>query len=175
MTATQILACQCGRFHLQISGDPFVTSECHCNSCRDAAGRMQTSRPMTGDNGGTPFVLYRKDRVQFLDGTGLLRGHRLSEGAPTRRVVTTCCNTPAFLEFQSGHWLSLYASLWPEATRPASQIRTMTSDLPSTAQLDTALPSGKWTTTRFYGKLLAAWIAMGFKSPKLDVEEAKPA
>lgn len=128
---------------------------------------------MTGANGGTPFVLYRKDRVRFPDGTSLLQGHRLSDSAPTRRVVTTCCQTPIFLEFSGAHWLSLYASLWPEQARPALQIRTMTSDLPPGTVLDATLPSGGWPTAGFYAKLLGAWIAMGFKTPKIAVEEAK--
>lgn len=175
MSQKTTLACACGKFHVEVTGEPFVTAECHCNSCREAAGRLDTVRPMAAENGGTPFVLYRKDRVSFPDGTGLLRGHRLSETAPTRRVVTTCCNTPVFLEFAGAHWLSLYASLWPEGARPALQIRTMTSDLPPGTTLDDALPAGGWTTAGFYAKLLGAWIAMGFKTPKITVEEEKAA
>ena len=169
---TTTLACDCGRFHIELSGDPFITAECHCTSCRTAAGRMQTSRPITVANGGTPYVLYRKDRVRFPDGTALLRSHRLSPTAPTRRVVTACCDTPIFVEFQGGHWLSLYASLWPQAQRPAMQIRTQTANAPAQAQLDDSLPAGFWTTAGFYGKLLAAWIGMGFHAPKIDVREA---
>jgi hypothetical protein len=175
MPTTTIVSCACGTYDLELVGDPFITAECHCNSCREAATRLSTlplGRPMRGDNGGTPFVLYRKDRVRFPDGTALLQGHRLSANAPTRRVVTTCCGTPVFLEFQGAHWLSLYASLWPQPERPPSQIRTMTSDLPAGATLDDALPAGKWTTAGFYAKLLAAWIAMGFKSPALEIAEA---
>jgi len=175
LTQSTNLACACGKFHIEVIGSPFITTECHCDSCREAASRLATSRPMAGENGGTPFVLYRKDRVRFPEGTGLLRGHRLSEKAPTRRVVTTCCNTPVFLEFSGAHWLSLYASLWPDATRPALQIRTMTSDLPAGTTLDDTLPSGGWPTAGFYAKLLGAWIAMGFKTPKVDLEEEKAA
>lgn len=177
MSQTKKLSCACGKFHIELEGAPFITTECHCNSCREAATRLATlplARPMTEANGGTPFVLYRKDRVRFPDGTALLRAHRLSDKAPARRAVTTCCNSPVFLEFQSGHWLSLYASLWPSATRPPIQIRTMTSDLPDPSVLDRAIPSGKWSTAGFYAKLLAAWIAMGFKVPKIEVEEALP-
>jgi hypothetical protein len=169
---TTTLACQCGRFHLELTGAPLITAECHCTSCRTAAERMETSRPMTAANGGTPYVLYRKDRVTFPDGTALLRGYRLSEKAPTRRVVTTCCDTPVFVEFNGGHWLSIYASLWPTTARPEMEIRTQTGDVPEGTRLDDTLPAGALTTAGFYGKLLTAWIAMGFKSPKIDIAEA---
>lgn len=174
MTETTRLACACGSFHLELSGDPFFATECHCNSCREAARRFDAlppAFPLAGPNGGTPYILYRKDRVHFPDGTQLLRAHRLGDKAPTRRVLTTCCNSPVFLEFQGGHWLSLYAGLWPDATRPATQIRTMTSDLPEHHLLDDALPAGKAATAGFYGKLLLAWIAMGFRSPRIAVPE----
>ncbi len=169
------LACACGQFHLELVGSPFIATECHCNSCREAAQRLSElppAFPLTAPNGGTPYILYRKDRVRFPDGTALLTANRLTDSAPTRRVLTHCCNSPVFLEFESGHWLSLYANLWPDAARPVIDIRTMTADLPETTKLDGALPAGKWTTAGFYARLLAAWIAMGFKVPRIEVREA---
>jgi hypothetical protein len=83
-------------------------------------------------------------------------------------VVAACCNSPVFLEFQSGHWLSLYTSLWPAAEAPAMQLRTMVSDLPNAMHLDDRLPNAKRQTLGFYAALLGAWVAMGFRVPKLD-------
>jgi hypothetical protein len=172
MTASTTLACPCGRFHLEVIGEPLIAAECHCRSCRTAAVQMNTVPEMANAQGGTPYVLYRKDRVRFPDGTGLLLGHRLLPDAPTRRVVTTCCNAPIFVEFNGGHWLSLYASLWPAGERPPMEIRTQTANVPQGTELDDSLPSGKWTTAGFYARLLAAWMAMGFRSPKVEVAEA---
>ena len=169
------LSCACGRFNVELLGDPFVTAECHCASCRKGSqllSALPTSHGVTAENGGTPYVLYRKDRVRFPDGTSLLRGYRLSDKAPTRRVVSTCCNTPIFVEFNGGHWLSLYASLWPSEAQPTMQIRTQVGDTPAGTSLDSTLPAGFGTTAGFYAKLLAVWIAMGFKSPTIEVEEA---
>lgn len=171
---TMRLSCACGWFHLELSGAPFITAECHCKSCREGGWQLDAlpvSRSVTAENGGTPYVLYRKDRVGFPDGTALLRGYRLSEKAPTRRVVTTCCNTPVFVEFNGAHWLSLYASLWDNQARPAMQIRTQTENAPPGTMLDSSLPAGGWTTAGFYAKLLAVWIAMGLKVPKIEVAE----
>lgn len=126
---------------------------------------------MLEDNGGTQFVLYRKDRVAFIRGQALLEAFRLGPKTPTRRVISRCCNSPIFLEFQSGHWLSLYASLWPEAERPKPELRTMTSDRTDGVRFDDGVPAGTRQTWRFYGKLLGAWIAMGFKSPRIEIGE----
>ncbi|WP_244557427.1 hypothetical protein [Devosia lucknowensis] len=124
---------------------------------------------MTSASGGVPYVLYRKDMVGFPDGTDSLAEFRLSETSPTRRVLTTCCSTPVFTEFSGGHWVSLFASLWPEDKRPPMQIRTQTGDVDEGTTLDASLPAGAMTTAGFYAKLLAAWIAMGFKVPKIAV------
>lgn len=174
MPSSTRLTCACRQFEMVVAGAPFISTECHCSSCREAGGRMEKlplARPMLEPNGGTQFVLYRKDRIEIARGQDLLRGYRLSDKAPTRRVVATCCNSPVFLEFKGGHWLSLYSSLWPEGAAPAPDIRTMTGDRTADTALDGAIPSGKWQTMGFYGKLLTAWIAMGFKAPAIEIRD----
>lgn len=172
MAKTTELSCTCGAFALELTGEPFIATECHCTSCREAGARLEAlplSRPMRGANLGTPFVLYRKDRVRFLRGADRLAEFRLNEKTSTRRVVTSCCKTPVFVEFKGGHWLSLYASLWPEGASPKPTIRTMVGDRPKGAPLPDDLPSGPMVTAGFFAKLLGAWIAMGFKSPEVEV------
>lgn len=177
MNMTTPLQCTCGALRLEVRGTCIVRAECHCNSCRAAGARLSTLQPkpaFLNDNGGTPYVLFRKDRVLWLQGTQQLREYRLSPDATTRRVVASCCNTPVFLEFESGHWLSLYSSLWPANTRPTPQLRTMTSDLPAPASLPNDIPNSKTQSASFMLKLLGAWIAMGFRVPKLADIEAAP-
>lgn len=172
MEETRTLTCQCGQVQLAVAKSPIIVAECHCNSCR-AAGLMlealPRSTPVLEANSGTQYVLYRKDRISFTRGSELLREFRLSPDAKTRRVIASCCNTAMFVEFESGHWLSLYGHLWPAGTMPALDLRTMTSDLEDRSQLSANVPSGKRATAAFYAKLLGAWIAMGFKSPKIAV------
>lgn len=174
MTSTphSLLRCNCGRFQLAIDGPPIVSVACCCNSCRAAAARMQQlpSAPSVLDaNGCTPFVLYRKDRLRFLAGAAALKEFRLMPTSKTRRVVASCCNTPVFLEFQSGHWLSLYGSLWPVGRRPALQMRTMAMDLPAGTVLPDDVPNARRQPASFMFKLLGAWMAMGFKAPQIVV------
>jgi len=175
MKQTAQLACACGKLRLELEGLPIISAECHCNSCREAGARLQTlptARPVLQKNGGTHFVLYRKDRVRFLEGAEQLKEFRLKPDSKTRRVIATCCNTPVFLEFQGGHWLSLYDCLWPEGTLPPPALRTMTSDLPAGTTLSDDVPNAKHQSLSFFAKLLGTWIAMGFRSPKIQVNGA---
>jgi hypothetical protein len=172
MTQHTDLSCACGQVKLELDRTPILTAECHCTSCRTAGAALQqlaAARPVLEANGGTRFVLYRKDRVHFTQGAELLKEYRLTPRAPTRRVVASCCNTPVFLEFERGHWLSLYSHLWPEAARPAIEVRTMTSDLADASVLPNDVPNAKHQSLGFMAKLLGAWIAMGFRAPRLAV------
>jgi hypothetical protein len=172
MTPSTLLHCACGQVRLQTAGTPITCTECHCNSCRAAAARLQAlpgAPAVQAANGGTPFVLYRKDRVRILEGAELLRSFRLTRDARTRRVVATCCNTPAFLEFESGHWLSLYGCLWSPEKLPPIELRTMTADLPDPSVLADDVPNMRRQSGRFFAKLLGAWIAMGFRRPRLSI------
>lgn len=172
MTQITQLACACGQVHISVEGAPIISTECHCNSCRAAGERLRNlpgASPYLQPNGGTHFVLYRKDRIRFLKGAEWLRDFHLAADATTRRAVAGCCNTPVFLEFKNGHWLSLYANLWPENSLPVLELRTMTSDLPAEVTLGHDVPSGARPTLVFYAKLLTAWIAMGFRTPNIPV------
>lgn len=172
MTQTIPLSCACGQVHLEVEGAPIVNAECCCNSCRAAGARLQalpSAPPILEPSGATRFVLYRKDRIGFVKGAALLKEFHLTPESKTRRVVATCCNTPVFLEFHNGHWLSLYGCLWPEGTLPALEMRTMTIDLPAGTALPDDVPNARRQTFSFFVKLLSAWIAMGFRSPKVAV------
>lgn len=167
------LQCACGQVQLEVHEAPILSSECLCTSCR-TAGEQLSARPGTPafrntTTGGTPYVLYRKDRVRFLSGQDQLRELRLTPKATTRRVVATCCSTPIFLEFESGHWLSMYAALWPAETRPAMELRTMVGDLPEGTALPADIPNARSHTASFMFKLLGAWVRMGLRRPPIQV------
>jgi hypothetical protein len=124
-------------------------------------------------NGATRFVLYRKDRVQCDKGKERLREHRLSKDSKTRRVVAVCCNTPMFLEFTDGHWLSIYGGLWSSTTLPALELRTMTRSRPAGVVLPDDVPNPSTHTFSFYAKLFGAWAAMRFRAPKIGFVEGR--
>jgi hypothetical protein len=166
------IGCACGRTRLEVQGAPILVSECLCNSCKVAADRLATlpaARNLLTSYGATPCAEYRKDRIRIQSGAEHLCEFRLSADASSRRVVATCCNTPVFLEMKGAHWLSLYLHLWPDEARPNAEMRTMAGDLPDTSSLPNDMPNLKSHTVSFYAKLLGAWIAMGFRTPKIDV------
>lgn len=171
MPSTTSLFCRCGAVHLEISGAPILAAECCCNSCRRAGDLIEAlpgAPPFRTALHTTPYVLQRKDRVRFVSGSEHFREFHLTPASPTRRVVAICCNTPLFTEFKHGHWLSLYASLWPEPSRPRMTLRTMVGDLPDASALPADMPNMKAQSGAFFVKLLAAWIAMGFRVPKVE-------
>ncbi len=159
------LSCRCGTVRLTVRGRPILSDECLCDSCQKAGailGALPGAEPVLTDLMATPFVMCRKDRVRVVAGQDRLKAHRLSDTATTRRFIAACCNTPVFLDFKGGHWLSLYAALWPAHMRPPVEMRTMVGarkDLPDD------VPNLKTHSLAFYARLMGAWAAMGFRNP----------
>ena len=162
--------CDCGSVRIEASGEPFLNVDCHCESCRKAAAgfrELPGAPTVLNANGGTPFSMYRKDRVRFAEGSFLLEDHRLTPTAKTRRVLSTCCSSPMFLEFSGGHWLSMYRNRIAGAG-PA-EMRVMTGDQRGGDALPDDLPSYKTHSPKFWWRLVSAWVAMGFRVPKVPV------
>lgn len=169
-----VLTCTCGQVALKVLGSPIISVECLCADCQKAGAFLRTlpAAPSTLDQkGATRFVLYRKDRVLCEKGRDRLREYRLSKDSATRRVVAICCNTPMFLEFTNGHWLSLYGGLWTAASLPALELRTMTRSRPKGVVLPDDVPNPGTHTFSFYAKLFRAWAAMRFRTPKVEFVE----
>ncbi|NJM81956.1 MAG: hypothetical protein HC844_05150 [Tabrizicola sp.] len=178
MPVETTISCLCGRCRISLTGGPILSAECHCESCRRATDAMEAlpgAPKERSRSGGVPYVLWRKDRVGSIEGEDLLIAYRLTPDAKTRRVVATCCNAPMFLEFSSGHWLSLNAARFPEEQRPAMELRTMTRDRVDASPLPDDIPNAKTHSGKgFMRRLLGAWIAMGFRNPHVarNVKEA---
>lgn len=172
--ASRTLTCTCGQLRIAAFGEPIMTVCCYCNSCQ-TAGRFfdpPDGAGVLGADGGTPFVLYRKDRVDCTPHGTAMREHRLTPKSSTRRVVAACCGAPMFLEFQNGHWLSAYAARLPEAERPPVEMRTMLRDAPVGTQHADGIPGSATQSARFMARLFWAWVSMGFRSPKIEVQDA---
>lgn len=166
------LSCACGKTQMQITGKPIATVECCCTSCRTGAALLEAlegAPKLLTAHSTVPYVMIRKDRVDFVAGRENLAEFRLTPKSKTRRVIAICCNTPVFTEFQSGHWLSLNAQLWPAESLPAVELRTMAKDAPEGVTLPDDVPNVKTHNLRFFLKLFGAWAAMRFRSPIIPV------
>lgn len=159
--------CRCGKVELQMVGAPILRGICYCASCQEAGRRYQAlpvAEPVLAEDGGTDYVLYRKDRVCCVQGGDLLEERRLKPESPTRRMHARCCNTAMFCDFTKGHWLSVYRGRLPKDIPPPT-MRLMTAKRPEGVTLPDDMPSYPGYSARFMLKLLGAWIAMGFQRP----------
>lgn len=163
----RVAACACGEVRFETVGAPILTAICCCESCQTASHLFELAGalPVLNSEGGTGFILQRKDRLRCAQGAGRLQDHRLKPDSPTRRVLASCCNTPMFLEFTKGHWLSLYRDRFADDA-PPPEMRVMTGDLPKGVRLSDDMPNYASHSGRFMWKLLSAWAAMGFRVPK---------
>jgi hypothetical protein len=171
MTSERILAsCRCGKVELQIIGPQILRGICYCKSCREAGLQYQAipgADSGLAEDGGTDYVLYRKDRVCCARGGELLEERRLKPNSPTRRMYARCCNTAMFLDVTAGHWVTTYRGRFPEDIPPAT-MRLMTAERPEGVVLPDDMTNYPGRSGKFMLKLLGAWIAMGFKRPAIE-------
>jgi hypothetical protein len=160
--------CRCGNVEFEAIGPPIATGACYCASCQEA-GRQFEQLPgverFLDHYGGTEFILCRKDRVRCVKGQDHLAEHRLTPQSPTRRVVATCCNAPMFLDFTKGHWLTMYRKYFRDP--PPLEMRVMTKDRRAGIELPADIPNINGHSGKFFWKLIIAWTAMGFRTPKI--------
>ena len=154
--------CSCGSVELEAVGTPIMSVACYCESCQEGSRQIEAlpnGRPISDPDGGTAYVLYRKDRVQHSKGAQFLRDYKLRDESSTKRVVAVCCNSPIFLEFEKGHWLSVYRTAL-RGELPPLEMRVHTKSKPPGSDLPNDVPSYPGYSAKFMAKLFAAWIAM---------------
>jgi hypothetical protein len=156
-------SCQCGQVELVATGKPIITAACYCDDCHAAARTLEAlpgAPPVLERDGGTSYVMYRNDRIRLTKGRERLKPFKLKETAHTRRQVASCCNTPMYMDFDSGpHWVDLYRAR-VQGDAPPIEIRTCTKFAPAGTTFNDGIPSPAMHTGSFYWKLLAAWIPM---------------
>jgi hypothetical protein len=161
--------CRCGQVKFEAVGSPILTAACYCTSCQQAGrqfGELPAAPPLLDPDSGTGMVLYRKDRVQCVAGQENLREYRLKPESATRRLVAACCNSAMLLDFSKGHWLSMFRHRFGTGAPPL-EMRIMTSERRAGVKLADDVPNYPRYPGRFMLKLIAAWIAMGLRRPKI--------
>ena len=111
-------------------------------------------------DGGTAYILYRKDRIECSKGAELLRSYKLKDTSVTNRVVATCCNSAVFVNFDRGpHWVSAYRARF-HGELPPLQLRICTKFKPDGVVLPDDVPSYRRYPPGLVVKLLASRVAM---------------
>ena len=157
-----MVSCSCGQVECEATGAPIVTVACYCDDCQEGSSQIEElpDAPRVRDaDGGTAYVLYRKDRLKCSRGRDLLRDLRIREKSPTKRVVASCCNSALYLDYEKGHWLSVYRARLG-GVLPLLQMRIQTRFTPKNTNGLNDVPAYPGFPFRFVAKLLFARIAM---------------
>ena len=158
-----IATCSCGSVELKASGKPIVSSVCYCDDCQRGASQIEAlpnARAVSDPDGGTAYILYRKDRFECSKGAELLRSYKLKETSATNRVIATCCNSAVFLKFDRGpHWISAYRARF-RGELPPLQLRICTKFKRDDVVLPEDVPNYRGYPLGLLVKLLTSRVAM---------------
>jgi hypothetical protein len=158
-----MLRCSCGSVELECIGAPITSVVCYCDDCQEGARQIEAlpnARPTRDSDGGTSYVIYRKDRVRCSKGVSLLTPFKIREKSTTNRVVASCCNSAMFLNFDDGkHWVDVYRSRF-QGDAPPLQMRICTKFKPANSSIPRDMPGYQDYPLKFLAKLASARIAM---------------
>jgi hypothetical protein len=158
-----IASCACGSVELDAIGAPIVGAVCYCDDCQTGARRIQAlsnAAPVQDGDGGTAYLLYRKDRVTCTKGAERLEGLKIRDKSATNRVVASCCSAAMMLNFDDGKpWVSVYRARF-EGDVPPLQMRINTRFRVGSSPLPNDLPNYAGFPLRFIARLVRAWVAV---------------
>jgi hypothetical protein len=161
----QTARCPCGGVEIEAIGTPMTSVVCYCDSCQEGSRQIEAlngAAPILGPDGGTGYILYRKDRVKYTKGAELLKGYKIDEKSTTSRVVATCCNSAMVMRFDDmKHWVPMYRGRFQGETPPV-QWRICTKFKPENAVVPSDIPSSAMYPPGFMWKLLASKLSMLF-------------
>ncbi len=165
MSVVHTARCSCGNVEIELRGTPILTVVCHCDDCQAGSRQIEAlpGAPRILDaGGGTPYLLYRKDRIACTKGEHLLEGHKLRPESATRRMVATCCNSAMLVHLDDIlHWTPVYRDRFV-GDAPPLEMRVNTRFKPEGAELPDDLPSYATFPLRFATKLISARVGMLF-------------
>ena len=161
--------CRCGAVELAATGRPIIASVCYCDDCRAAAKQITAlagSPPTVAESdGGTQYLLFRKDRFACSKGSEHLTAIRLTDASATRRMVAACCNSAMYMAFDDKrHWVSAYRNRF-EGDVPPLEVRICTKSRTSNEPLDNSVPSYAGYPPKLIFRLVGSMLAMTF-APK---------
>lgn len=172
MQKQYLARCRCGAVELAAFGKPIVASACYCRDCQAAARHfaMRADSPTVADlDGGTEYLLFRKDRISCTNGAEHLEALRLKDSSATRRMIANCCGSAMYMAFDDvRHWVSAYRGRFTGDVPPVEMgicTKFRTSDEP----LDSRIPRYAGYAPRLMMRLLGSRLAMVFAA-----KEQKP-
>ena len=165
VTKAMAASCSCGSVELEVIGAPITSVVCYCDDCQEGSRQIEAlpnAGPVLEPDGGTAYIVYRKDRVKCSRGALLLKSRKIRETSVTNRVIAVCCNSAMFLSFDDAkHWVDVYrprlkGNIPPLQMRICTKFRPENGDVPSDVPVYSSYP------LKFLTKLLTAKLAMLF-------------
>jgi hypothetical protein len=160
--------CRCGTVELAAFGRPIVASVCYCADCQAAARRIATradAPTIAEPDGGTEYLLFRKDRFSCVQGAERLQALRLNETSATRLMIASCCGSAMVMAFDDARrWVAAYRARFV-GDIPPLEMRVCAKFRTSDAPLDSRVPNDPGYAPRLIVRLLATRLAMAF-APK---------
>ncbi len=160
-----IASCKCGNVELEVIGKPILCAACHCADCHEGSRRIEAlpnAAPVLDSFGGTSHVLYRKDRIQYLKGTELLKSLKVDEDSPSR-VYASCCNSYMLLDIPDPmRWVPVFRGRL-QGEVPPLEMRINAKFKPGAPGAPQDAPCYRSFPLKFVRKLLGSRIAMMFE------------
>lgn len=158
-----IAQCSCGSVELEASGVPMTSVVCYCDTCQEGSRRLEAlpnAAAVRDADGGTPYVLFRTDRLRCSRGGDLLRHLKLTENSARQRVFAACCNSAMMMKFDDArHWVPVYRKRC-SGDLPPVQFRICTKFSPPGAPIPNDVPASPMYPFGFVRKLMTSKIAM---------------
>ncbi len=160
---SRVARCACGKVEFELSGAPLINVVCHCDDCQAGSARIEALPGAPGildACAGTPYALYRNDRLHCTKGDELLEGYSLKPASTTRRMVARCCNS-AMLARQDPllHWTPIYRDRIVPPAAPL-EMRIQTRFVPAGVSLPADLRAHGGIPLNFVVRMVAARLAM---------------
>jgi hypothetical protein len=160
----RLASCACGTVRCEGVGAPIVSVVCYCSDCQEGGRKIEAlpgaPRVLEAD-GGASYLTYRDDRFRCVSGAEMLVAYKISDRAPTRRMVASCCNSGMFLKFEPGFWISSYRLRY-SGDLPPIEMRNQTRDRRAETAISSDAPSFSRFPMRLFAKLIRARIEMLF-------------
>jgi hypothetical protein len=165
---THVAYCRCGAVEVGAWGEPIIVSACYCDDCQAAAQQLAASAnsaPAASADGGTEFMLFRRDRIACTRGAHRLQAMRLTDASKTRRMIAGCCATPMYLAFDDKRpWVSAFRASFG-ADAPPVEMRICARFRRSEEMAEDGLLSHPGYPPAMIVRILAAWPLMLFSRP----------
>jgi hypothetical protein len=160
-----VLSCHCGKVEMEAVGLPVIVAACHCADCHEGSRRLEAlpqAPPILDDYGGTPHVLYRRDRISYVHGQELLKRLKVDEDSPDR-AYASCCNSYMFIDVGPRMPVLPISRGRFRGDVPVLEVRMNLKREPGKGNLPDDVPCSPSFPFKFVRRVLGAQLAIVFR------------